>query len=344
MEKDILVIGNGFDIAHGLDTKYEHFIKYIREENYKSDEFLSQSERAELTSIASENGYIKYLLDLSIAIPGWVDLERELYKITCELTYFISNYREMLFKSPANQLRRNSITSLLMDILINLGIAKWVDGNVIVDANFYHGKYGLNKVSLLNSITKQLDTLIRALEIYLLSCQRKFEQDSLIENKCINQIADINPSYIISFNYTNTYKIYGIADKDVYHVHGKLEKKNMVVGFDDTNSRELDFIFFKKYFQRIQKLTGYIDEERFVYEYPMNKPTPKSIVHFYGHSLDRTDEDIIKQLEGLSGGFIIYTYDDNDYAQKVMNLIDIFGKDKATKMIQLKFIKFQKCL
>ena len=26
---NILIIGNGFDLAHGLPTKYEHFLKYV---------------------------------------------------------------------------------------------------------------------------------------------------------------------------------------------------------------------------------------------------------------------------------------------------------------------------
>ena len=76
------------------------------------------------------------------------------------------------------------------------------------------------------------------------------------------QIKDIRPSYVISFNYTDTYKIYDINPKDVFHVHGSLDKSNMVLGFDDDNPEELDFIYFKKYFQRIQKLTGYMDDKK----------------------------------------------------------------------------------
>ena len=26
---NILIIGNGFDLAHGLPTKYEHFLKFM---------------------------------------------------------------------------------------------------------------------------------------------------------------------------------------------------------------------------------------------------------------------------------------------------------------------------
>lgn len=27
---NILVIGNGFDLAHGLPTKYEHFLEWVK--------------------------------------------------------------------------------------------------------------------------------------------------------------------------------------------------------------------------------------------------------------------------------------------------------------------------
>jgi hypothetical protein len=30
---DVLIIGNGFDLAHGLETKYTDFLDYIRKED-----------------------------------------------------------------------------------------------------------------------------------------------------------------------------------------------------------------------------------------------------------------------------------------------------------------------
>lgn len=35
MEHNILVIGNGFDLAHGLNTGYDNFISFVRSEGYK---------------------------------------------------------------------------------------------------------------------------------------------------------------------------------------------------------------------------------------------------------------------------------------------------------------------
>ena len=66
-------------------------------------------------------------------------------------------------------------------------------------------------------------------------------------------------------------------------------------------------------------------------------------VHFYGHSMDNTDGDIIRKLKKLSDGFVIYKYNQEDFEQKVINLIDVFGKEEATKLIQNGFIKFEPC-
>ena len=74
---------------------------------------------------------------------------------------------------------------------------------------------------------------------------------------------------LISFNYTDTFKkIYDKDDRvETDYIHGSLdiskniEKNNMVLGIDEylqgnKKREELDFIQFKKYFQRIYKKTG----------------------------------------------------------------------------------------
>lgn len=45
----------------------------------------------------------------------------------------------------------------------------------------------------------------------------------------------------------------------------------------------------------------------------------------------------------MASGFVIYTYDQNDYEQKVINLIDVFGKNEVMEMIETKFIRFLQC-
>ena len=186
---------------------------------------------------------------------------------------------------------------------------------------------------MLKFLKKQLDEVIELLRRYLV-----YATEDLDKIDKIQQIADIKPRYVISFNYTYTYKKYGVKDEDVFHVHGRLLKNNMVLGFNDEDPENLDFVYFKKYFQRIQKLTGYINEARLIDRDA--DLTPKPIIHFYGHSMDKTDGDIIVKLRSLARGFVIYTYNQEDYEQKVINLIDVFGKKEATELIQTKYIEF----
>ena len=203
---------------------------------------------------------------------------------------------------------------------------------------YYSHEFGLNKREILKLLRQQLDEVIRLLQIYL-----NQEMDRKRgELRAIPQIEAIDPSYVISFNYSDTYKIYGIKLEDVFHVHGSLDRENMVLGFNDDNSENLDFIYFKKYFQRLQKLTGYMDPDKLGHKNSLGQYVYSNI-HFYGHSMDRTDEDIIRKLRVMSTGFVIYTYNQEDYEQKVINLIHVFGKEDAMDMIEKKFIQFVSC-
>lgn len=208
-----------------------------------------------------------------------------------------------------------------------------------INRQYYSNVYGLNIREIKKVFREHLEGLIRALQIYL----KVYVPQACSEILPKPQIKAIDPVYVISFNYTDTYKLYGIASKDVFHVHGSREKYNMVLGYDDDCPEELDFIYFKKYFQRIQKLTGYINREKFDTTDGGLTFSNAVIIHFYGHSMDKTDGDIIRELRKSSRGFVIYTYNQEDYEQKVINLIDVFGKEEATKMIQNRFIKFDAC-
>ena len=206
-----------------------------------------------------------------------------------------------------------------------------------LDKSYYTKKYGLNKKAILQLLKRELDDLIMLLQIYL-NLHFNEMRDKLNVKE---QLSKINPSYVISFNYTDTYELYGIKKENVFHVHGSCDLNNMVLGFDDDSPMKLDFVYFKKYFQRIQKSTGYIDEERIVKN--NSGITEMSIIHFYGHSMDNTDGDIIRQLRTMAKKFIIYKYSQDDYEQKVINLITVFGKDEAMDMIQKDFIQFVDC-
>lgn len=343
MSKNILVIGNGYDLAHGLNTKYDDFIKFIKDKAY--DKYPDNENAAKIKRIVGneKNGFINYFLAYTNEVPGWVDLERLIKEIIEQFQTLFVNYHHYV---SGGIFVSTKMTSALFDVLMKFKMVKnettrGSEKNFLIEE--YSEKYGLAKQGIIKKLRKELDNLIDALEAYFML---ELEVNPIESKAAIRQIAEINPKYVISFNYTNLYKLYGINEEDVYHVHGKLGSKpnNMVLGFNDDDPENLDFIYFEKYFQRIQKWTGYINDERFSYK-DESGVTHRGgmIVHFYGHSMDETDKDLIQKIDSLSKKLVIYYLNQEDYEKKVINLIKIFGKDVATKNIQVGKFEFVKC-
>ena len=92
MNNNILVIGNGFDLAHGRKTKYSHFLEWICEPNH-----IIKSEHRELLSDIAFPGHedsslVHFLITVfgnKKKINSWIDLEQELQS-------FIHNTDELI--------------------------------------------------------------------------------------------------------------------------------------------------------------------------------------------------------------------------------------------------------
>lgn len=231
------------------------------------------------------------------------------------------------------------------------------------------------------TLEEGLNTLIRALEIYL-SCF----VEQLHINKQISEIKDID--YVISFNYTHTFStVYKESHScAIDYIHGEakrentIEKDTMVLGIneylsDDRKDKDIDFIAFKKFYQTIYKGTG-CEYKNWIYqikekckeqelelreEYPIQIPFEKYAddakhnLYIFGHSLDVTDKDILRELILNDNMYttIYYhkTYDDNggndngrkDLGSKIANLVKVIGQDElirrtggSTKTIEFK--------
>ena len=166
-----------------------------------------------------------------------------------------------------------------------------IDSNFITYLDAFIEKMNIN-----------LDKLIRALEIYISEFINKIEVSQKNDD-----IKDINPDCVLSFNYSNTYeRIYGQSNKIEYdYIHGKADITNnvntcnLVLGIDEyleecDRDNKLEFLPFKKFYQRIFKSTDssymeWVDEIRQNSEYPYE-------LYIFGHSLDKTDKDVLELL------------------------------------------------
>lgn len=380
---NILVIGNGFDLAHGLKTKYEDFLKFTQtytkydevcrtmpeikevweaapeEEKYillHMGNMFDQNKNLyeELGSLLKDNVWLKYFYSIYESRKlegkdGWIDFESEISQVIQTLDAYnldIENgIREGKYKVPLNQRG--------IDILRPfIGESNKDKGPYM----FHFGKDFINRKK--RKLLADLKRLIRCLEIYL--CEFVTTDD-------VKKLYDITNlpiiDKVISFNYTDTYEKIYKPDRFVKfnYIHGKadvnktVETNNMVLGVDeylqgDDRNQDIEFIEFKKYFQRIHKETGceyrkWLKEmesddiyERIVehtygsanevVDY-IRRRTAYHKIFFYGHSLDITDKDIIKALIlAPKTHTTIYYVDKEDYARKITNLVKIIGQDE----------------
>lgn len=213
---------------------------------------------------------------------------------------------------------------------------------------------------LIVRLENDLDKLIRALEIYLVEYVNVINDTE----EC-KAVQGVNPDCVLSFNYSNTYeRLYGNGKKIQYnYIHGKadinntVESNNMVLGIDeyldpDRVNEEISFISFKKYYQRIYKGTGceYRDwiykikesaksiELKLRNEYPVQIPGVKFTndarhkLYIFGHSLDITDQDILRELILNDNVYTtIFYMNKKDLKRKIANLVKVIGQDELIR-------------
>ena len=362
--KKILLIGNGFDLAHGLPTSYKDFLdfcKMVRElytypiidneynqkklidwntdktikskllecyENRKNcfeDKITTQcKELDELYDCIKENVWINYFLEREKSIgENWIDFESEISNVVQAietLKGYIERDEDVLKIKDTKQ----------QTIIYFLKIAKKSLQDV----------FNLKRIDgFIEDISIELDKLIRSLEIYI--CEFVNEIDIIKEN---DDIKTITPDYVLSFNYSNTYeRIYGQSKEVTYdYIHGKADIENnvdtcnLVLGIDeyleDDKNDKLEFIAFKKIYQRIYKSTDstYMKWVEQIKKYPEVNHN----LFIFGHSLDKTDRDILKLLicnDNVTTKIYYYRKNKNDkkeLGKLIKNLVRIMGQDE----------------
>lgn len=369
---NILVIGNGFDLAHDLPTSYRAFLDFtkayekykdvcmagesVKEEWEKADEanrefivyFANLCDRkkelfVELNELTINNLWLKHFYDVRIK-QGWIDFESEISRI---IQILESVRIQVIEEKKAGKLVIH-VPKYQEEALQGFR----VDSTIIESLKFVDGTK--------ERLHDDLNRLIRCLEIYLCDYVGNIE----IENKHpdIEGLPIIDK--VLSFNYTNTYeKLYAKNPYIEYdYIHGRatientVDSNNMVLGIDeylkgDARNENIEFIEFKKFFQRIHKETGclyrnwvdaiesgeaisetiaiYKEQEKTVRE---TKQVNFHKVFFFGHSLDVTDKDVIRDMI-LSDKVktTIFYRDKADYGQKITNLVKIIGQDELIK-------------
>lgn len=358
---EILILGNGFDLAHSLPTRYIDFLRFVNEllkisQSKDADEELlippTDDERLRpvkdyILSIKAENEFDeeKNILGELISLTkgniwfrwfnkrvrdlggDWVDFETEIADVI-RVMEFISN--------KLNEHKRSGKKNLITFT------DKFSDFNKMVLEYFFSEAENINDIDIKKIKTimlSDLNKLVRCFEIYLSECVEHIKPKMRSPD-----IYGINFDKVLSFNYTDTYaRLYSKSGAPIAYdfLHGKTRSNvgtpnNMVLGIDEYLSKEQQhintmFIEFKKYFQRIHKRTGC---QYKLWFNEINSSEERSHVYIYGHSLATTDKDVL--LDFLNNDKIastIFYWSDKNYAELIINLVKLLGVDELTAKV-----------
>lgn len=379
---DLLIVGNGFDLYHGLPTRYTDFLKFISYwsifwDNYNGEakaqvctpfrvKLSEQNEIIEesMRDFASHQGYykyehlefinshidnlwIQYFLKKQLSSVNWIDFEGEIYNVLKLVEEYYSEFiPEMRKRNDAPIKYIPGDMSTVINIFKKNCSEEYIDftQGIISRRDTEKDKLKNNKEMLLSTMKRELDDLIKCLDYYLLDFVSNIKVEQYSE-----QIKELSYINLLNFNYTYTYaSVYGKNSLREHHrIHGDCLEEDMVLGIpDESFPSTLDYIYFQKYFQRIQKRTGnyyksWITEpnarEKSLEDVPIN-------VFIMGHSLADSDKGILKEI--FMNDFVckitIFYHSQLVYEQQVINLVSMFGKDFVIEQTANDRIVFEK--
>ncbi len=375
----MLIIGNGFDLAHERPTKYEDFLQFLYyilsakeyigdRAQFKShlvidrptvkDYILSSFDSRknpwsesvgntntaiqELYNCLDKNVWYEYFRAIwqegLINGKNWIDFEKEILEIIyffdCKIRNIYDPISELQIESDSNTRKPKCFWNLFCKKIKqeNVKTCLWFD--------FVEKTY------------QDLQDLVRCLEIYLDDCVGKMPIQYFSPD-----IQELKIDSVLSFNYTviPTDVYPSLANTHPHYIHGcaKTDRpatdNNMVLGVNEywegpDKNTHTNFNLYKKFVQRIIKETGidykkaleYMRSEDNKRRTILENRTPESpyINHIYifGHSLDVTDGDILREVMGADDAdTTIFYKDKQQQANQIANLSKVLGQDELLK-------------
>lgn len=409
---NILVIGNGFDLAHGLPTKYTDFLEFVKvikqiidvkkqkeidwgdvhaeikiliEKNLGNVRNNLHSQSPMWRELLDENVWIDYFLQCDMhGKENWIDFESEIKEVIKSLDNAMGEnglYQEVQVLS--NQFFNDKYTNNIAAYYNAASRSEQIEVE----------KPRITFKELRDILICHLNKLIKAFEIYLTEYVEEIDYETIspdIEKIVIQRGIDINCeerniiTKVVSFNYSNTYekkylsKQTGLIDDNIHYIHGKadctntVDTNNMILGIDEyykdaRKNENVEFIAFKKFYQRIYKGTGskyreWIDDivainsdylekiNTYKEELKINrgmgyggydsktklkelvKNPPRHNLYIFGHSLDITDKDILKDLILNDNVYTTVFYCNKDaLGQQIANLVQVIGQEELIR-------------
>lgn len=299
----------------------------------------------QIVSLSKDNVWFKYFLSVFNKELGWIDFEREIATVIhifeeffydcddVEVVEFSDNKKKEYILNFFNFFYEHE-ESEVPGILQIPGKHCWIREEYRIEEPFGSENIVIDKSKIISQLYSEHLKLTEILKLYLEvfvsnPVDALLEKGLVIRNNVFNGVESV-----ITFNYTPSFETLYKA-KNIYHLHGELSDKIIIGVNPDVNDKadsesyaETDFLRFKKYYQRVLygsdigylKLMNSIREEKsFIDNYYVE-------LLVSGHSLDVTDEDVLREVFGLSDKIVIVCHSESAIATSINNMVKYLGK------------------
>jgi len=381
----ILITGNGFDLNFNLPTTYLDFIKILNfietNDNYSFDSIYSNSinykqikscfdneigfdsERIKLLKEnIKENLWFQFFKE-ELNIETWIDFENKVNYVLKLLLKSITVLNSNFFSKTPLALQLGVYNSSSLDnnieIIKVLSFFKIISKKSPSFAWSFIGDYLINKYDYYISL--DIQKIVTLLNKQLIEFKKIFNEYfslfiiPLYENNKIEYDSKILSSinYYFTFNYTPTFeKLFNSHTRSNY-LHGKInsDTNSIVLGVNDVPTDiedKIHFLPFTKYYQKLNNNTDFyfLDEIEGITK---NSSLTNFEFYFWGHSLDRSDEDYINEIfdfvsnsKSKKTSINVIYHSEQTKSKLILNLLDIRGKIDIVNKMRKKELIFYK--
>lgn len=338
----IVIIGNGFDIAHRLPTKYEDFMNYIKDSIVKKRILGNGGWNYETFGVKNVSGFIHKLTEGKK--DPWIGARINDKSGECQLgTNPNSSSASIYFQS-------------LIDKEENLGYWSDLESHYFKLLNVHN-----TNLESVKTINKEFDHLKMLLNEYLKTeienkignnTEIKIDRNNRIYQMLISQSHndyEFDKHYFVSFNYTSKIlqqyvtwlrrlKTEPKVPIDPIHIHGDLINHDnpIIFGYGDDNSdeyRKLQNIKEKEVLKNF-KTFQYLRSKRYRQILGLLEDQDEIYIQIIGHSCDIGDKTLLRTIfEHRNVKHIETTYHDNEsrYFENLYNISRIFDENSLMR-------------
>jgi hypothetical protein len=338
-ENTLVIVGNGFDLAHGYKTRYSDFVESV----FKSAIDQEKSRHPDLPYLFVQNDLIS-IEPAEYEINSKFPLAEQLLSTPSRDISFINNFFEKFYKPSLG--KWVDIERLYFEEILK----RFKDGNQSIGV--LNGEFKTVKKYIVEYLERELiGTFHEPSNVPISDSINDFFQKLRASYEYERMESGIDPIHILNFNYSNTPKRYSNSEGFfLNNIHGTLlDKSQIIFGYGDETVpsyqkiEDLNVDDYHKFFKSV----GYLMDDKYGKLLDFIDMEDGFDVEILGHSCGISDRVLLKTIfehhnckkirihyhewENSSGELV------NDFESKIINISRHFSKKKILRSKVLNF-------